>query len=207
VSTFRIWQALNAKTRHLDLGPILTPAASLAPGEAQTCTMEQARVLPMRSYAKPMPCHAMLACLEQDHFSEAATGLAAILDLELIEGARPALESSADAPVAVTLRADVNNRNRSVGAMLSNELAKRHGGAGLPDGTITVAMAGNAGQSFGFTLARGIALEVEGDANDGCGKGLSGGRIVVRPAAAAAASGGRAAEDNVVVGNVALYVT
>jgi len=88
--------------------------------------------------------------------------------------------------------------------MLSNEVSKRYGGAGLPPGTVNVRLRGHTGQSFGFTLARGITLEVQGDANDGCGKGLSGGEIIVYPDADALGPS-FVAEENVVVGNVALY--
>ena len=91
--------ALSDKTRTLDLGPILTPAAQLAPGEPQLNEMAQ------------------------DHFSKEATGLDAILDHALIEESAPALEGGAP----VTIEAEINNLNRSVGAMLSNEISKRHG--------------------------------------------------------------------------------
>ena len=83
-------------------------------------------------------------------------------------------------------------------------IPEEYGGAGLPDGTIDVRLRGHTGQSFGFTLAKGVRLTVEGDANDYCGKGLSGGEIVVAPGDALL-SRGFVAEDNVVVGNVALY--
>ena len=168
--------ALFDKTKTLDLTPLLTPAASLAPGEPQVNTMGQ------------------------DHFSKEATGLDSLLDDEVIAHAAAALERGE----AVTYDGIVNNLNRSVGAMLSNEVSKRYGGAGLPDGTIDVRLRGHTGQSFGFTLAKGVRLTVEGDANDYCGKGLSGGEIVVAPGDALL-SRGFVAEDNVVVGNVALY--
>ena len=168
--------SLHAKTATLDLGPILTPAAALAPGEPQINTMGQ------------------------DHFSPEATGLPTILDYGLIEQSQAALESGA----AVRIHDVVNNRNRSVGAMLSNEISKRYGIEGLPDGTIHVALDGHTGQSFGFVLAKGVTMEVKGDANDGCGKGLSGGEIIVYPDMTKLPQG-FVAEDNVVVGNVALY--
>ncbi len=143
----------------------------------------------------------------QDHFSPEATGLDYypnsphnLLDDVLIDAAAPAL----DAQQPVVIDQTINNRNRSVGAMLSNVISRRHGASGLPDGTITVNLTGHTGQSFGFTLARGVSLHVTGDANDGCGKGLSGGEIVVSPGEAVLA-GGLVAEDNVIVGNVALY--
>jgi glutamate synthase (NADPH/NADH) large chain len=102
-------------------------------------------------------------------------------------------------PVVVT-RA-VRNADRAVGTLLSGELARRHGARGLPDGAIKVRCAGTAGQSFGAFLASGVTLELHGDANDYLGKGLSGGRITVAPP-----PGVRfAPEDNVIIGNVALY--
>jgi glutamate synthase (NADPH/NADH) large chain len=95
----------------------------------------------------------------------------------------------------------VRNVNRTVGTMLGHEVTRRYGGAGLPDGTIEVALNGSAGQSFGAFLPAGITLRLEGDANDYVGKGLSGGRIVVRPDRNAVLSG----EHNVIAGNVLGY--
>ncbi len=95
----------------------------------------------------------------------------------------------------------VGNGDRSVGARLSGEVAARHGAQGLPHDTIRVDLQGSAGQSFGSWLAAGITLTVHGEVNDGCGKGLSGGRIVVIPPVNA----GRPADDNVIAGNVLLY--
>jgi glutamate synthase (NADPH/NADH) large chain len=95
----------------------------------------------------------------------------------------------------------VSNTHRAVGAMLSGEIARRHGGRGLPDGRIHVRLKGSAGQSFGAFLVAGVTLELEGDANDYVGKGLSGGRLIVYPP-----QGARfVAEENVLVGNTALY--
>jgi glutamate synthase (NADPH/NADH) large chain len=95
----------------------------------------------------------------------------------------------------------VRNVNRTVGTMLGHEVTKRYKGAGLPDGTIDLTFTGSAGQSFGAFLPRGVTLRLEGDANDYLGKGLSGGRLVVRPAPRASL----VAERNVVAGNVLLY--
>ncbi len=106
----------------------------------------------------------------QDH------GLDKALDHKLIAAAQPALESGQ--PVQVEL--PVGNVNRTVGAMLSGEVAKRYGHIGLPEDTISVRLTGTAGQSFGAFLAHGVSLELTGDANDYVGKGLSGGRVVVR---------------------------
>jgi glutamate synthase (NADPH) large chain len=101
----------------------------------------------------------------------------------------------------VELDLPVRNVDRSVGAMLSGEIARRHGSAGLEPDTIRLRLHGSAGQSFGAFLARGVTLELEGDANDYTGKGLSGGRLIVNPP-----RGSRfAPEENVLVGNVVLY--
>jgi glutamate synthase (NADPH/NADH) large chain len=129
--------------------------------------------------------------VEQDH------GLNGALDNELIELCRPAL--SEGTPVRAELA--VRNVNRTVGTMLGAELTRRHGGGGLPEGTIELTFTGSAGQSFGAFLPRGITLRLHGDANDYVGKGLSGGRVVVRPALDAPF----AAERNVIAGNTLLY--
>jgi len=93
--------------------------------------------------------------------------------------------------------------NRTVGTMLGHEVTKAYGGQGLPDGTIDITFEGSAGNSFGAFVPKGITLRVYGDANDYVGKGLSGGRIVVRPADEAPES--FAAEDNIIAGNVVLF--
>jgi glutamate synthase (NADPH/NADH) large chain len=95
----------------------------------------------------------------------------------------------------------VRNVNRTVGTMLGHEVTKRWGADGLPDDTIDVTLTGSAGQSFGAFLPRGVTLRLFGDANDYLGKGLSGGRLVVRPDRAA----GFAAEQNIIAGNVIAY--
>jgi glutamate synthase (NADPH/NADH) large chain len=104
------------------------------------------------------------------------------------------------------LERTVRNVDRTVGAMLSGEVARRHGHAGLPEDTIVVRFTGTAGQSFGAFLARGVTLELTGDSNDYVGKGLSGGRIVVRQPAVSK-SGGLARDPtlNIIVGNTVLY--
>jgi glutamate synthase domain-containing protein 3 len=124
-------------------------------------------------------------------------GLEQALDHQLIERARDALEHAR--PVSIQL--PIRNVHRSVGAMLSGEIARRFGSAGLPDDSIQCSFNGSAGQSFGAFLAPGVTLKLEGDANDYVGKGLSGGRLVVRPPQDAQF----APEENVLVGNVALY--
>jgi glutamate synthase (NADPH/NADH) large chain len=133
----------------------------------------------------------MRAVAVQDH------GLEKALDHQLISMSADALERGG--PVRITL--PVRNVNRTVGTMLGHEVTKRYGGRGLPDGTIDVTLTGSAGQSLGAFLPRGITLRLYGDANDFVGKGLSGGRVVVRPDRAATF----AAERNVVAGNVLAY--
>jgi len=91
--------------------------------------------------------------------------------------------------------------DRTVGTLLGYEITRRHGGAGLPDGTIDLTFRGSAGQSFGAFVPRGVTMRLFGDTNDYLGKGLSGGRIVVRPAEDAPF----AAEENIIAGNVILY--
>ena len=95
----------------------------------------------------------------------------------------------------------MRNVDRTVGAMLSGEVARRHGHAGLPEDTISIKFTGTVGQSFGAFLARGISIELTGDANDYVGKGLSGGRIVVKPPAGLS----RDPAENIIVGNTVLY--
>jgi glutamate synthase (NADPH/NADH) large chain len=124
-------------------------------------------------------------------------GLENALDNTLIKAAQPAIAEGK--PVRVDL--EVGNVNRTVGAMLSGEIAKKHGHAGLPEGTISIKLGGSAGQSFGAFLARGVALELWGDANDYVGKGLSGGRVVVRQPR----SSKRDPLQNIIVGNTVLY--
>jgi glutamate synthase (NADPH/NADH) large chain len=128
---------------------------------------------------------------EQDH------GLEKALDNELIARAADALEHGD--PVRIDL--PVRNVNRTVGTMLGAEVTRRYGGAGLPDGTVDVTLTGSAGQSFGAFLPRGVTLRLLGDANDYLGKGLSGGRLTVRPPR----NGALVAERNVIAGNVLLY--
>jgi glutamate synthase (NADPH) large chain len=127
---------------------------------------------------------------EQDH------GLARALDVRLIEKAKPALERGEK----VQFLEDARNVNRTVGAMLSGELIRRHP-EGLPDQTIFIQMEGTGGQSFGAFLAKGITIYLIGDANDYTGKGLSGGRIAIRPSIEFRGD----ATNNIIVGNTVLY--
>jgi glutamate synthase (NADPH/NADH) large chain len=128
---------------------------------------------------------------EQDH------ELGKALDNILIAQAKEAL----DGQRVVTLETKIGNSNRTVGTMLSHEVAKRFGQIGLPDETITVKLTGTAGQSFGAFLARGISFELTGEGNDYVGKGLCGGRIIVKPAADCKI----VAEENIIVGNTVMY--
>ncbi|MGC6535238.1 MAG: glutamate synthase large subunit [Parvibaculales bacterium] len=120
-----------------------------------------------------------------------------ILDRKLIEQAMPALDNK----TPVQIETPITNIDRSAGTMLSGELALRHGHAGLADDTISVKLKGTAGQSFGTFLARGISFELEGEANDYVGKGLSGGRIAIYPPAESAI----VPEESIIVGNTVLY--
>ena len=127
----------------------------------------------------------------QDH------ALDEILDRQIIAAAWPAIEGKR----SVRLSFPIRNANRATGTMLGYEITRRHGGAGLPDDTITLQFTGSAGQSFGAFVPHGVTLRLEGDANDYWGKGLSGGRLLVYPPTGATFK----AEQNVIIGNVALY--
>ncbi|HYC24920.1 MAG TPA: glutamate synthase large subunit, partial [Roseiarcus sp.] len=128
----------------------------------------------------------------QDH------AIANVLDRQIIAAARPAIEFGRH----VRLDLPIRNCDRSTGAMLSGEIARRYGHAGLRDETIHIKLKGSAGQSFGAWLAHGVTLELEGEANDYVGKGLSGGRIVVYPPREATKI---APERSIVIGNTVLY--
>jgi glutamate synthase domain-containing protein 2/glutamate synthase domain-containing protein 1/glutamate synthase domain-containing protein 3 len=130
-------------------------------------------------------------CEDQDH------GLDKALDHRLIELSQPALERGEK----VTIDMPIRNLNRTVGTMLSHEIAKRYGHEGLPDDTIHLRFAGSAGQSLGAFLAKGISIDLIGDTNDYCGKGLSGGRISVQPSPKFRGD----PLENVIIGNVVLY--
>jgi glutamate synthase (NADPH/NADH) large chain len=127
----------------------------------------------------------------QDHHLEK------VLDRDLIAQSQSALDRGA--PVKFEVK--INNTNRSAGAMLSGAVAKIYGNAGLPDDTIKVSLKGTAGQAFGAWLARGITFDLEGEGNDYVGKGLSGGKIIVRPPA----NSGIVPEDSIIVGNTVMY--
>jgi glutamate synthase (ferredoxin) len=128
---------------------------------------------------------------EQDH------GLEGTLDNDLIKAAKPAL----DQRTPVQLNAFIRNADRTVGTMLGYHVTKRYGGAGLPDDTIKIAFTGSAGQSFGAFIPRGMTLTLVGDANDGFGKGLSGGKVIAYPPKMTTFR----SEENIIIGNVAFY--
>ena len=146
-----------------------------------------------RVFYRPTPGAevARLHCETQDH------NIAKALDHQLIAKAQPALKRGEKTVFDIA----VQNRNRTVGTMLSHEVASRYGHAGLPDETIRVRMTGTAGQSFGAFLARGITLELSGEANDYVGKGLCGGKIIVKPQL----SFKGVPCENIIVGNTVLY--
>jgi glutamate synthase (ferredoxin) len=127
----------------------------------------------------------------QDH------GLADALDNDLIAQCADGIEQGR----AVELHMPIRNVHRTVGTMLGSEITRRYGAAGLPEDRITINFTGSAGQSFGAFVPRGITLRLEGDANDGWGKGLSGGKLAVLPPHEATF----AAEENIIIGNVSLY--
>jgi glutamate synthase (NADPH/NADH) large chain len=130
-------------------------------------------------------------CEPQDH------KISDILDRALIAQARDALERRTPVRIATAIR----NTDRTAGAMLSGEIAKRYGHTGLPDDTIHVSLKGTAGQSFGAFLAKGITFELEGEANDYVGKGMAGGRIILKPHARSAF----VARETIIMGNTCLY--
>jgi glutamate synthase (NADPH/NADH) large chain len=127
----------------------------------------------------------------QDH------GIDKILDRKLIAEARPALDEGK----AVVIKTDIHNYDRTAGAMLSGEVAKRYGHAGLPEDTIMCRLTGIAGQSFGAWAAKGVTLELTGEANDYVGKGLSGGKLIVKPHDKI----GFTPEQSIIAGNTVLY--
>jgi len=128
---------------------------------------------------------------KQDH------GIDDILDWKLLEAAQPALDDKT--PVFGTY--EVRNVDRTIGTLLSNEISKKYGSVGLPDNTINFKFIGSAGQSFAAFAAKGISFELEGEANDYVGKGLSGAQLAIYPSESATFT----PEENIIIGNVALY--
>jgi len=134
---------------------------------------------------------ATYCCESQDH------SLGGVLDQELIKKSEQALKHQK----TVSYEMPIRNFNRTVGAMLSGELAKKYGETGLPEDTINVEFCGSAGQSFGAFLAKGITFTLKGDSNDYFGKGLSGGKLIVLPPEGSTFK----AEESIIIGNVSLY--
>ena len=159
------------KSDGLDLTPILTPAKGLHDGVEVYNTRGQ------------------------DH------GLDKVLDMKLLDLCKDALVAGKPPAEKIELDLPIENINRTVGTILSNEIAKAHGEDCLPDDTIHIKFKGSAGQSVGAFLAKGVTIELEGDANDYVGKGLSGGRMVIYPPKDSTFS----PEENIIVGNVCLY--
>jgi glutamate synthase (NADPH/NADH) large chain len=152
--------------------------------------LDLAPILTMPSLPPGAPLHQVTT---QDH------GLERALDQQLILLAASALEDAR----SVTIDLPVRNINRTVGTMLGSRVTRLYGGSGLPDGTIDITLTGSAGQSLGAFLPRGITIRLFGDTNDYAGKGLSGGRLIVRPPRRGHPS--FVAEDNIIAGNVLLY--
>src|SRR5579862_4678487 len=143
-------------------------------------------------YNPPVPSRVSRRCVQsQDH------GLEQALDHKILGQVHHALETLS----SVEAKFPVRNIHRSVGTMLSGEIARRYGSAGLPDDTINIHLKGSAGQSLGAFLAKGVTLTLEGEANDYVGKGLSGGKVIVY----APRGSTFAPEENIIIGNVALY--
>jgi glutamate synthase (ferredoxin) len=143
-------------------------------------------------YSPNVPAH-----YPRHHSEDQDHGLHLALDNKLIELSKEALEHKKKVEFSIPIR----NVNRTVGTMLGSEVTRRYGGDGLPEDTIRISLKGSAGQSFGAFLPNGITMTLEGDANDYFGKGLSGGKLVVYQPASAEYK----AEDNIIIGNVALY--
>lgn len=142
-------------------------------------------------YPKEAKVNAVKHTKEQDH------KLTDVIDVELIKTSRPAIEKC----MPVEISRPIKNTDRAVGAMLSGEIAKKYGNAGLPDNTIQCAFKGSAGQSFGAFLSHGVTFKLEGDANDYVGKGLSGGKLIIIPPATSSYK----PEENIIAGNTLLY--
>ena len=143
--------------------------------------------------SRPYPEAGVYCTQGQDH------GLELALDNQAIELARPAIERGEK----VNIELPIGNINRTFGTMLSSQIARAHGEQLLPEDTVHIKLSGSAGQSVGAWLARGVTIEIEGDANDYVGKGLSGGRLIVYPPTDAHAD--FVASENIIIGNVALY--
>ena len=166
-----------------------TPPPLEGLGEAKWRTIDFARLLHKPETAKPL------------YWDRGAyTRVTGVKDEQIILAARKAIEDGEE----VTLDYGIRNTDRAVTTMLSGEIARRYGEAGLPDGTVKIKFKGSAGQSFGAFAVRGLDIRLEGEANDYFGKGLSGGRISILPPRSSVL-GGFAAEGNIIAGNTGLY--
>jgi len=177
---FRTFNDMIGQSQYLDMRRAI--------GHWKARGLDYSRILHKPAVGKEVGVY---QCETQDH------GLDRALDNELIRRAQPALERGE----AVQIDMPVRNINRTVGTMLSGEIAKRHGHVGLPEDTICITLRGTAGQSFGAFLAHGVSLELIGEGNDYVGKGLCGGRISVYPPKASPI----VPEENIIVGNTVLY--
>ncbi|MGC5023945.1 glutamate synthase large subunit [Tsukamurella sp. DT100] len=183
---FRTLQEAVGQSQILD-----TTAAQAHWGDAKAGKLDLSPIL--AQVDSPFMKQDLFCSQPQDH------GLEKALDQQLISQARVAVETGAP----VTIETPISNVNRTVGTMLGHEVTKAHGADGLPEDTIDITFKGSAGNSFGAFVPKGITLRLEGDANDFVGKGLSGGKIVVRPARNAPAE--FVAADNIIAGNVILF--
>jgi glutamate synthase (NADPH/NADH) large chain len=163
-----------------------------ASGKPKSAAVDLSRILEKAAGPAHIPGGNAVYCT-QDQVHK----IDAVLDRRLIGKCMPAIEGK----TPVSFKSPVKNTDRAVGAMLSYEVSRRFGGAGLPENFITVDFTGSAGQSFGAFLTRGVTFRLAGDANDYLGKGLSGGRIVVAPPAGSSF----ASQENIIVGNTVLY--
>jgi len=177
---FRRFDEMIGRVDRLDMAPAINHWKAKGIDLSRLLYQEEAK-----------PGVAIYHCEAQDHQLDKA------LDNELIAAAEPALEKKEP----VRIDKPIRNVNRTVGAMLSGEVAKRYGHAGLPEDTIWARFDGTAGGSFGAFLAHGVTLELHGDANDYVGKGLSGGRLIVRQPKEAT----REPTENIIIGNTVLY--
>jgi glutamate synthase (NADPH/NADH) large chain len=182
---------LGFRTLEEAIGQVSTLDVSRAVDHWKAAGLDLSPILHVADVGEQFAGQALHRTTAQDH------GLERALDNELIRIARPALEHGE--PVRAQL--PIRNVNRTVGTMLGHEVTKRYAADGLPPDTIDLTFVGSAGQSFGAFLPRGITLRLEGDANDYVGKGLSGGRLVIRPDRAATF----AAHEQIIAGNVVCY--
>ena len=185
----RSLKEIIGRTELIEVTPAKASPAKAFAGEAKWRTIDFARLLHKPETAKPL------------YWDRGAyTRVTGVKDEQIILAARKAIEDGEE----VTLDYGIRNTDRAVTTMLSGEIARRYGEAGLPDGTVKIRFKGSAGQSFGAFAVRGLDIRLEGEANDYFGKGLSGGRISILPPRSSVL-GGFAAEGNIIAGNTGLY--